>query len=91
MATVIGILLVAAGVVLVWGVDRAVGGVEASTIGVILIAAGGVGLVASVLLSARATSGLGATERQGRDSLSPVEAEVRQDEQTPPFVRRWRE
>jgi hypothetical protein len=91
VAIAIGILLVAAGAVLVWGVDRTLSGVEASTIGVILMAVGGIGAFASVLLSARATSGPGASERRGRDSLNPVEAEVRQDEETPPFARRWRE
>lgn len=56
MVIVLGILLVAAGAVLFWGVDRTVSGVEVSTIGVIVMAVGGIGVLASLLLSARATS-----------------------------------
>jgi hypothetical protein len=85
---VFGILLVAAGAVLFWGVDRTVSGVEVSTIGLILMAVGGVGILASLLLSARPTSGRGATTGQGRDSLSPPGVEVRQEEETHPFGRR---
>jgi hypothetical protein len=88
MAIVFGILLVVAGAVLVWGVDRTVGGFETSTVGVVLIAVGGIGTIASVLLSARAAPGRGAGEGRGRDSLSPVEVEVRQDEETSPFGHR---
>jgi hypothetical protein len=88
MAIVFGILLVAAGAVLVWGVDRTVSGVETSTVGVVLIAVGGIGTIASVLLSARAAPGRGAGEGRGRDSLSPVEVEARQDEETSPFGHR---
>jgi hypothetical protein len=86
MAIVFGILLVVAGAVLVWGVDRTVGGVETSTVGVVLIAVGGIGTIASVLLAARAAPRRGAGER--RDSLSPVEVEARQDEETSPFGHR---
>jgi hypothetical protein len=61
MVVVFGILLVAAGAVLFWAGDRTVGGGEASTIGVIVMARGGIGVLASLLLSARATSGRGGT------------------------------
>lgn len=88
MAIVFGILLVAAGAVLVWGGDRMVGDVETSTVAVVLIAVGGIGTIASVLLSARAAPGRGASEGRGRDSLSPVEVEARQDEETSPFGHR---
>jgi hypothetical protein len=87
MTIVLGILLVAAGAVLVWGVDRTVSGVETSTVGVVLMAVGGIGTIASVLLAARAAPGR-ASEGRGRDSLSPVEVEARQEEETPPFGHR---
>jgi hypothetical protein len=81
MIIVLGILLVAAGAVLFWGVDRTVSGVEVSTIGVIVMAVGGIGVLASLLLSARATSG------RGGDSLSPLGVEAGQEEETRPFRR----
>jgi hypothetical protein len=79
MVVVFGILLVAAGAVLFWGGDRTVGGGEASTIGVIVMAVGGIGVLASLLLSARATSG------RGEDSLDPLGVEAGQEEETRPF------
>jgi hypothetical protein len=81
MVIVLGILLVAAGAVLFWGVDRTVSGVEVSTIGVIVMAVGGIGVLASLLLSARATSG------QGEDSLTPLGVEASQEEAWRPFRR----
>ena len=84
---VFGIVLVAAGAVLFWGVDRTLGAVEVGTIGVILMAAGGVGVLASVLLSARSTWGRAPTTGDGRDSLSPFGVEARQEEKTPPLGR----
>jgi hypothetical protein len=78
---VFGILLVAAGAALFWGVDGTVSGVEASTIGVIVMAVGGIGILASLLLSARATSG-GAGDR-----LSPLGVKEGQEEETGPFRR----
>jgi hypothetical protein len=47
------LLLVAIGAVLIWAVDRNVGGIDASTIGVILMVAGVAGLFASLLMSSR--------------------------------------
>lgn len=79
MVIVFSILLVAAGAVLFWGVDRTVSGVEVSTIGVIVMAVGGIGGLASLLLSARATSG------RGGDSLSPLGVIAGQEEETRPF------
>jgi hypothetical protein len=81
MVIVFGILLVAAGAVLFWGVDRTVSGVEVSTIGVIVMAVGGIGVLASLLLSARATSG-GAGDR-----LGPLGVIEEQEEETGPFRR----
>jgi hypothetical protein len=57
MAIAIGILLLALGAVLIWGVDQTVSGVDVSTIGVILMAVGGVGIFASLLVSARFVAG----------------------------------
>jgi hypothetical protein len=86
MVTVFGILLVAAGAVLVWAIDETVYGVETSTIGVILMAVGGIGAIASLLLSARATSER-APDVPGRDAVSPVGVEEKHEEETPPFAR----
>jgi hypothetical protein len=88
MALVIGIIVVAAGAVLVWGVDRTVSGVETSTIGVILMAVGGMGVLASLLLSAKRTTPDSETDER-RDSLSPVSEEARPGEETSPFGRGW--
>jgi hypothetical protein len=87
MVIVLGILLVAAGAALFWGVDRTVSGVEVSTMGVMLMAVGGIGVLASLLLSARATSGRGATAGRGGDSLSPLGVEAGQEDETRPFRR----
>jgi hypothetical protein len=85
---VFGILLVAAGAVLFWGVDRTMSGLEVSAIGVILMAAGGIGALASLLLSARPTSRRGATAGQGPDSLTPLGVEVGQEREMRPLERR---
>jgi hypothetical protein len=79
--SVFGILLVAGGAVLFWGVDRTVSGVEVSTIGVIVMAVGVIGYLASLLLMARATPG------RGGDSLNPLGMEAGQKEETRPFRR----
>jgi hypothetical protein len=89
MAIAVGILLVAVGAVLVWGGDRTGSGVDARTIGVVLMAVGGIGVVASMLLSTRTTPGPRAARPRERDSLSAVEVETRRDEETPPIGRRW--
>ncbi len=54
MAIGFSILLIAAGAVLTWAINRTVSGVEVNTIGVILMIGGGLGLVASLLAFARA-------------------------------------
>ena len=84
---IFGILLVVAGAVLVWGVDRTVSGVELSTMGVILMAVGGVGVLASLLLAARPTVSRGGTAARQRDPLSPVGVELEQEEERRPFAR----
>ncbi len=61
MAVVIGILFLALGSVLVWRIDWSVSGVDVAPIGVVLMAVGGAVIVASLLVSPRATSGSGQT------------------------------
>ncbi len=51
MAIGVSILLVAAGAILTWGVDRAVSGIDVSTIGVILMVVGAIGFFASLTAS----------------------------------------
>jgi hypothetical protein len=53
MSIGVSVLLVATGAVLIWAVDRNVGGVDLSTIGVILMVIGVAGLFASLLMSSR--------------------------------------
>jgi hypothetical protein len=50
MVLAISILLLAVGALL-WALDRGVSGIDGSTIGVILIALGGVGLLGTLLVS----------------------------------------
>ncbi len=73
MAVVVGIVLLGLGAVLVWGVDRSVGGGEIATIGVILMVSGGVGILASFLISPRATPGGRAVREPAWDSTSSWE------------------
>jgi hypothetical protein len=73
MAIVIGILLLGLGAILVWGLDHTVGGIDVATIGVILMAVGGVGILASFLASPRATrTGGGGTSEPAWEGLAPV-------------------
>jgi hypothetical protein len=51
MSIGVSLLLVAIGGVLIWAVDRNVGGVDVSTIGVILLVVGVAGLLTSLLMS----------------------------------------
>ncbi len=66
MQVVVGIILLAVGAGLVWAIDKA------STIGVALMALGGVGILASLLMSARETSGRGSTQQRSGDPLTPL-------------------
>jgi hypothetical protein len=72
MVFAISILLLAVGVLL-WSLNRSVSGVEGSTIGAIMVALGGVGLLGSVLVSARAARGRRATEGLDDDRVAAVE------------------
>lgn len=84
----ISVLLLAVGAALIWGLDRSVSGVEATTIGVILINLGAVGVLGSLLAAAQAASGRGVTDGRGRP-VAPAEAQVR-TEQPWPLRRRRR-
>jgi hypothetical protein len=75
MAIVISVVLVAAGTILFWRADGAVGGIDLDTAGVILMASGAIGFAASLLLSARRTSVRGAKDGPERDLLIPAAAE----------------
>ena len=73
MAIVIGILLLGLGAILVWGLDETVRGIDVAAIGVILMAVGGVGILASFLASPRATrAGGGGTSEPAWERLAPV-------------------
>jgi drug/metabolite transporter (DMT)-like permease len=49
MAVGIGIVLIALGAILTWGMGGAVGGLALSTIGIVLMVVGAVGIAAAVL------------------------------------------
>jgi hypothetical protein len=69
MAIMISAILVVAGAILFWGADGTVGGIDVNTLAVILMAGGGVGFVASIVLAARPTSAPGRKGGPGRDSV----------------------
>jgi hypothetical protein len=83
MAVIISVLVIGLGAALVWGPDRSLGGVEVSQIGVIVLAVGVVGVIASLLLSKRAASERGTEQRAAwfpdtpgwQRTLAEVEAE----------------
>ena len=83
MVIVFGILLVAAGAVLLWAVDGTVSGVEASTIGLIALVVGGIGILASLLLSARATSGPEIAAVPTAPATEARQTRARRDEEHP--------
>jgi hypothetical protein len=84
MVLAISILLLAVGALL-WALDRGVSGVEGSTIGVILIALGGVGLLGTLLVSARAKLDRRATEGLDHDRMAAVEVEGTAEDETWPL------
>ena len=49
MGIAVSLLLIAGGAILVWGVDKAVAGLDVDAIGVILIVIGIIGLVLSMI------------------------------------------
>ncbi len=88
MAIAVGIVLVVLGAVLIWGVDRTVSGVEASTLGVVLIGLGAIGAAASIVFPARPTPGPQAARPREREPLTRVEVETRRDGEGRPIGRR---
>jgi hypothetical protein len=84
MVRALSILLLAVGALL-WALDRGVGGVEGSTIGTILVALGGVGLLGSVLVSARGPRDRKATEGLDDDRMTAIEAEENTEDETWPL------
>jgi hypothetical protein len=79
----ISVLLLAFGAALIWGLDRSVSGVEATTIGVILINLGAVGALGSLLAAAQAASGRGVTAGRRRPVAPLAEARVRTEQPWP--------
>jgi hypothetical protein len=77
MVIAISILLLAAGALL-WALDLGVSGLEASTIGVILIALGGVGLLGTLLASL------------AHDRITAVEVEETAEDDASPLPRQRR-
>jgi hypothetical protein len=75
-------LLLAFGAALLWGLARSVSGVEATTIGVILMNLGAVGVLGSLLAAAQAAA---RSQRDGRAKMrgSPVAARVRTEQPWP--------
>jgi Domain of unknown function (DUF6458) len=67
----VSIFLIAVGAVLTWGVERTVSGIDVNTIGVILMVVGGVGLLASLLLSSSMPWRRGAAVERDRPAADP--------------------
>lgn len=67
----VSIFLIGVGAVLTWGVERTVSGIDVNTIGVILIVVGGVGLLASLLLSSSMPWRGGAAVERDRPVADP--------------------
>jgi|SRR5918999_240833 hypothetical protein len=65
MALIVSVLVLGLGAALVWGPDRSVGGVETNQIGVIVLAIGVIGVLASLLASRRAASERALNEGRG--------------------------
>jgi hypothetical protein len=83
MGLVIGIILLAAGAVLLLGFDRSMSGVELNTIGVILIVLGAVVALASLLSRKRPTTRRAIGETPTPDPRIDAPAEPRADQTWP--------
>lgn len=64
----ISIFLIAAGAILTFGLDVAVRGLDLSTIGVILMIVGGLGIIVDLLIFGRRDGGSGATSTYVHES-----------------------
>jgi hypothetical protein len=90
MALVISVLVLGLGVALVLGPERSVGGVETSEIGVIVLAVGVIGMLASLMMSRRAAAERALREDQGLrgrgwPEAAAVEIEEVPDDESQPF------
>jgi hypothetical protein len=92
MALVITVLILALGAALVWGPDRSVGSVETGQAGLIVLAIGVIGLVASLVAARRAASERALSEGRGLHPKRPgwpqaatVDLEEAPDEEDHPF------
>jgi hypothetical protein len=55
MALLLSVVVTAVGAFLLWGVDRSIGGVNANTIGAILVVLGAIGALMSLVLRSRSS------------------------------------
>jgi hypothetical protein len=90
MALIISVLVLGLGVALVWGPERSVGSVETSQIGVIVLAIGLVGVLASLLTSRRAAAERALSQDRGLrgrgwPEAATVEMEEVPDDESQPF------
>jgi hypothetical protein len=86
MAILVGVLVLALGA-LIWVLDWSVSGVDASTIGVILIVLGGMIVLASRLISEKAAIDRRVTE-EPRDWSTPEGVEEAPEDDAQPLQRR---
>lgn len=92
MALIISVLVLGLGVALVWGPDRSVGGLETNQIGVIVLAIGVIGILASLFAARRAGSERALSEGRGANleglgwpQAARVELEEAPDDEGHPF------
>jgi hypothetical protein len=91
MALIVSVLVLGLGVALVWGPERSVGSVETSEIGVIVMAIGVIGVLASLLASRRAASERALSEarrlppEKGWPQAATVDVEEAPDDEGHPF------
>jgi hypothetical protein len=91
MALIVSILVLGLGAALVWGPERSIGSVETSQIGVIVLAIGVIGVLASLLASRRAASERALSEARrlppgrGWPQAATVDVEEAPDEEGRPF------
>jgi hypothetical protein len=92
MALVIGVLVLGLGVALVWGPERSVGSVETSEIGVVVLAIGVIGVLASLFAARRSSSERALSEgpglhpeRRAWPHAATVDVEEAPDDEGHPF------
>jgi hypothetical protein len=91
MALMVSVLVLGLGAALVWGPERSIGSVETSQIGVIVLAIGVIGVLASLLASRRAASERALSEarrlspERGWQQAATVDVEEAPDDEGHPF------